>query len=287
MHEHEIPVTDEIVRALIATQFPDWAHLPLRRFPSPGTVNAIYRLGDDLTVRLPFIDDGADGIRHDAAWLPRLAPELPVRIPSLRGIGVADATYPSPWIVVDWLPGETPEPGGADMADDLAVFILALRRVDPAGAPAAYRGGRLAPLDKDVRSCLRQIDDLVDVEALTGLWSESLAAKPWSGLPVWVHSDLLSGNVLVADGRLTGVIDFGASGIGDPACDLMAAWSVLQSEARDAFRRRVGADADTWLRGRGWALSQAAIALPYYRESNRAMADGSLHMLTQIARDSN
>jgi aminoglycoside phosphotransferase (APT) family kinase protein len=284
MHENEIPVDDTIVAGLIASQFPEWAALPLRRLASPGTVNAIYRLGDQLTVRLPFIDGGAEGIRHDAEWLPRLAPKLAVAIPDVRGVGVPDATYPSPWLVVDWLPGVTPAPGEGDIPDDLAAFILALRQVDTGGAPPAYRGGRLAPLDTDVRECLRQIDDLVDVELLTALWSESVDAKPWEAAPVWVHSDLLPGNVLIEAGRLVGVIDFGASGIGDPACDLMAAWSILPPAAREPFRARLDVDDDTWLRGRGWALAQAAIALPYYRETNREMADNSLYMLTHIAR---
>jgi aminoglycoside phosphotransferase (APT) family kinase protein len=285
MHENEIPLDDTIVAGLIASQFPEWSDLPLRRFPSPGTVNAIYRLGDDMTVRLPFIDDGADGIRHDAEWLPRLAAKLPARIPEVRGVGEPDATYPSPWLVVDWLPGATPGPGGGDIPQDLAAFILALRQVDTAGAPPAYRGGRLGPLDEDVRGCLRQISDLVDVDLITELWSESMNAKPWQKAPVWVHSDLLAGNVLIDGNRLVGVIDFGASGIGDPACDLMAAWSILPPAARGAFRESLGVDSETWLRGRGWALAQAAIALPYYRETNREMADNSFHVLQQITRD--
>jgi aminoglycoside phosphotransferase (APT) family kinase protein len=208
----------------------------------------------------------------------------------VRGVGTPDDTYPCPWLVLDWLPGDSPVPGRLQspelLADDLAAFIIALRQVETRAAPAGYRGGMLDPLDAAVRECLGQVDDLVDAVTLTRSWEASLSAAAWAGAPVWVHCDLLAGNVLVNDGgRLAAVLDFAAAGIGDPACDLMAAWAILPASARPAFRAAVGIDDATWSRGRGWALSQAAIALPYYRETNLVMAANSLHILTELTRE--
>ncbi|MCU1525511.1 MAG: phosphotransferase [Microbacteriaceae bacterium] len=288
MHPDEIALEAPEVRRLLSQQFPYWSDLPIERVTSSGTVNAMFRLGNDMTVRLPFVEWGASGIEHETVWLPRLAPQLPVRIPAVLGAGKPDDTYPCPWLVLDWLPGESPIPGELQnpdlLAGDLATFMMALREADTTAAPQGYRGGALEALDEPVRDCLRQVEDLVDVAALTRSWEDSLRAEPWTDEPVWVHCDLLTGNVLVADGRLVGVLDFAASGIGDPACDLMAAWSILPASSRGTFRDAVGIDDATWARGRGWALSQAVIALPYYRETNRIMAANSLHILTELAR---
>jgi aminoglycoside phosphotransferase (APT) family kinase protein len=286
MHPDEMLITESTVRGLLIRQFPDLADQPLRRVASSGTVNAMFRLGDDLAVRLPIIPGGAAGIEHEAAWLPRLADRLPVRIPAVLGVGVPDEAYPCPWLVLDWLPGECPVPGdeasGHLLAKDLADLVASLRLVDPTNAPAGYRGGSLSDLGRPVRQSLRQVTDLVDVETLTRLWDESVSAEPWPGPATWAHCDLLSGNVLVDHGRLVGVLDFGASGVGDPACDLMAAWSILPASARALFRADVGLNDATWLRGRGWALAQAVIALPYYRTTNHGMAAASLRALTAL-----
>jgi len=303
MHPGEIQIDDGLVRALLARQFPQWAALPLARVESSGTVNAMFRLGDQLAVRLPLVENGAASIGREAEWLPKLGRQLDgqpyrrpggqvagsslrARIPRVVGVGAAAADYPCPWLVVEWLPGAAPalgsEPGADALARDLGAFVCALRRVGTADAPSGYRGGALHPLDDAVHDCLGQVEDLVDVAALARLWDESLSAAPWAGAPVWTHGDLLAANLLVADQRLSAVLDFGAAGIGDPACDVMAAWGVLPASARDVFRRAIGADDVMWLRGRGWALSQAAIALPYYRETNPGMTASSLHILTEL-----
>lgn len=290
MHVDEIPVDAATVRDLISRQFPHWAELPLTRVQSFGTVNAIFRLGADKAVRLPLFEQWGEAIEHEAEWLPRLAPHLPVRIPAVIGRGRPDDSYPSQWLVLDWLPGRTPTPGNADgahqVALDLANFVTAFKRIDTAAAPPGYRGGSLHGFDEAVRDALGQVADLVDVARLTRSWEESLLAAPWAGEPVWAHSDLLAGNVLVDNGRLVGVLDFGTAGVGDPAADALAAWSILPADARETFRASAEMDDATWLRGRGWALCQAAFALPYYRETNRFMASNSLHMLTELLADS-
>ena len=168
------------------------------------------------------------------------------------------------------------------LASDLADFIAEMRRLDPIGAPVGYRCGSLHPLDSEVRKCLSQVGDLVSVPELLLLWQRALDAHPWAGAPVWAHCDLLSGNVLTSDGRLSGILDFAAAGVGDPACDLMAGWSMLPAASREIFRERLAIDDDECDRGRGWALSQAAIALAYYRNTFPAMATTSLHILEEL-----
>jgi aminoglycoside phosphotransferase (APT) family kinase protein len=289
MHADEIPVGVETVQALLATQFGHWADLPIERVDSSGTVNSMFRLGDDKVVRLPFVAHGASGIDHEATWLPRLAPHLPVPVPTVRGVGRPGVGYPFNWLILDWLDGKHPTPGDEQLspalAFDLARFIRALRTINTADAPVGYRGGSFHGLDESVRDCLAQIDDIVDAPVLTEIWAEAMAAPEWSGQPVWVHCDLLAANLLVADGRLSGVLDFATSGIGDPACDLMPAWSILTADRRTDFRDAVAADDATWSRGRGWMLAQAAIALPYYRHTNRMMADNSLRALRELTNE--
>ncbi|MFC0682285.1 aminoglycoside phosphotransferase family protein [Lysobacter korlensis] len=286
MHPDELPVGEGLVRRLLTDQFPQWARLPLRRVPSSGTVNAMYRLGGDLVVRLPFVEWGAGGIEQEAAWLPRLAPQLPVAIPTVLGSGVPGDGYPCPWLVLGWLPGHHPEPASLRHPDavgtGLAAFIVALRCIDPAGAPTGHRGFSLHPFDASVRRTLHEAADLVDERRLLTVWEHALAAAEYDGPPVWVHGDLLPANVLLTDDRLSAVLDLGAAGVGDPACDLMAAWSILPPDARDGFRLAVGADDASWVRGRGYAMVQAAVALPYYRESNPGMVRNSMRILAEL-----
>jgi len=272
------------VRRLLAAQFPHWAELPIRRVPSSGTINAIFRVGDDLAVRAPFVP-GEEGILREAEWLPRLGPRLPVRVPRVLGVGEPDDGYPSPWLVVDWIAGATPEPGGlADpgrVTSELVAFVRALRGIESAGAPAAYRNWDLAREDGAVRENLARIPEF-DEARLTDLWEKALAAEPWPHPPVWVHGDILPSNVLVDEaGGLAAVIDF-APGVADPAVELIAAWNLVPADHRDAFRAGLDVDDDTWARGRGWAIVQAAVALPYYRDINPGMTAMARYALRQL-----
>lgn len=274
------PVDADLVRRLLAGQFPQWAGLPVERFPSGGTVNAMYRLGDEMVVRLPLMENGAGDVARERAWLPRLAPRLPVAIPEVLGTGEPGEGYPWPWSVYAWLPGEPPEAGAlqdpAALARDLAGFVTAMRGITLPDAPVAHRGGPLAALDAATRAAIEELraipEENVDCDAVTEIWADGLKAGKWYGAPVWLHADLMPGNLLVAGGRLSAVIDFGCAGVGDPACDLFPAWNLLPASARDVFREAVGVDDATWRRGRARAVSQAVIALPYYRGGNGAMA---------------
>ncbi|MGC0415891.1 aminoglycoside phosphotransferase (APT) family kinase protein [Embleya sp. AB8] len=290
MHPTQHPIDDRLVRRLVAGQFPQWAGLPVRRFPSGGTVNAMYRLGEDLVVRLPLVSGGAEDLRRERDWLPRLASRLPAAIPEVLGAGVPAEGYPWPWSVHRWRAGEHPQAGALaeplPLAEDLAGFVAAMRSITLPGAPRAYRGGPLATLDASTRAAIEALRGIpgerVDCVAVSAVWDDALRAPGWAGAPVWLHADLMPGNLLVAGGRLTAVIDFGCLGVGDPACDLFPAWNLLPADARKVFREALGVDDATWRRGRARTLSQAVIALPYYRTTNPAMADNARHVIREV-----
>jgi aminoglycoside phosphotransferase (APT) family kinase protein len=283
MHEGELPTDAGLVRALLEQQFPKWAGLPIERVRSSGTDNALYRLGDDKVVRLPRIEWATGGIEKDFRWLPALAPLLPVAIPTPLARGRPAAGIPWEWGVYSWLPGANPAlgSGGVELALDLARFVRALRAVDTAGAPASRRGRPLATQDERAREALAEVPEARET------WDGALALPEWEGRPVWLHADLLPGNLLVRDASLAAVIDFAVAGVGDPACDLIPAWCVLNAEARDLYRREVGLDEATWGRGRGWALSMGLIAEPYYRETNPAFAAVARHLIDEVLADAN
>lgn len=288
MHADEISTDVRLVRRLLAGQFPRWADLPIEPVRSYGTDHDIYRLGDQLAARLPRIEWATAQAAKEARWLPRLAPHLPLAVPVPLAMGHPAAGYPFAWSVYEWMPGENANGTIDDLvqaAADLAAFVRALRRVDTAGAPprsAGSRGGPLADCDQQVRRSIAELGDRIDGAAAVQSWEESLAAPPWDDLEVWVHGDLLPGNLLVGGGRLSAVIDFGGLNVGDPACDLQPAWNVFSGESRLRFRAELEVDDASWLRGRGWALYQAVSALPYYWHTNPGMIRQASHALEQV-----
>ena len=282
MHIDEVETNVSLAARLLAAQFPQWAGLPIEPVPSAGTDNALYRLGDDLVVRLPRIHWAIEQVEKEHRWLPRLAPFLPLALPVPLAKGEPGEGYPWHWSVYRWLEGENTtieriaDPRQA--AIDLARFVCALQRIDATGGPPpgthnSRRGEPLAMRDARTREAIASLRGELDVEAVTALWDAAVVAPAWSGPPVWLHGDLQSGNLLAVQGRLSAVIDFGCLGVGDPACDVMAAWMFLTAETRGAFRAALQVDDATWARGRGWALSVGLIALPYYQSSNPALAE--------------
>lgn len=274
------------VSRLIAGQFPRWAGLPVARLRSSGTENAMFRLGDELVVRLPRHPGAVDDVAHELRWLPRLGPLLPVSTPEPLGVGAPGEGFPWPWSVYRWLDGSNPVVDALDdpesLARDLAAFITALRRVDPGDAPVGCRGVPLASRDGLTREAVAQLAGRVDTDAVTALWEEALRVPEHTGAPVWAHGDLSPGNVLTAGGRLSAVIDFGTVGVGDPAVDLIVAWNLLPARVRGVFREAVGADEAQWARGRGWALSISLIQLPFYWRTNPPLAENSRHVIKEI-----
>jgi aminoglycoside phosphotransferase (APT) family kinase protein len=291
MHADELHTDAALARRLLAEQFPDWAGLPIERVPSSGTDNALYRLGDDMVVRLPRIDWAAKDVETDARWLPVLAPLLAVELPELLAHGKPAESYPWDWGVYTWLEGENPVVGSllspALLARDIARFVTAVRELDLPGAPPGSRGAPLATRDAQTRTAIAELDGTVDTDSVIAVWDGALQVPPWPGRPIWTHGDLLRGNLLLRDGRLTGVIDWSGAGVGDPAADLIAAWSVLPADAREILREELAVDDAMWLRGRGLALSVALLQVPYYRETNPELAGNGLHIIEQILAEPN
>lgn len=287
MHAGQAHIDENLVRLLLRGQFPDWADLPVERLASGGTVNAVYRLGDELTVRLPLTANGAKDLHHEALWLPRLADALPVTIPTVVAVGKPTDRFPWDWSVHRWIDGETAVEGhGTEvLAGDVANFVVALRNVTLAGGPRAYRGVPLANVDQATRDAIKELsrtDEPFDADAATAVWEAALAAPTWTDTPRWVHSDLMPGNLLLSAGRLTAVLDFATVGVGDPACDLIPAWNLLPPNAREIFREGVEADDAMWARSRGWALSMAVIQLPYYRTTNPVISANARYVIREV-----
>jgi aminoglycoside phosphotransferase (APT) family kinase protein len=261
--------TPDFVSRLVASQFPEWADLPVRQVSLQGWDNRTFRLGDELSVRLPSAAGYVPQIEKEHRWLPRLAPCLPLPIPAPLAKGQPALGYPSEWSIYRWLPGEPVEtaciPDLDRFASDLAGFLGALYRIDPGDGPIAgphsfYRGGPLVTYDAETRQAIVTLRDEIDADAATRIWEEALAAE-WNGPPVWVHGDVAVANLLVQDGRLCAVIDFGSSAVGDPACDTVIAWTYLTGDSRHRFRNELPVDQATWTRGRGWALWKALILI--------------------------
>jgi aminoglycoside phosphotransferase (APT) family kinase protein len=288
MHADQVDTDVALVRRLLADQYPHWADRPIEPVASSGTDHDIYRLGGDLAARLPRIAWATTQATKEAEWLPRLAPHLPLAVPVPLAIGQPGHGYPFAWSVCTWLPGENAAVAPVDLeraAVDLAGFIAALRRVDTTGGSLGRphgRGGPLASLDEDVRRAVAQAGDRIDGAAALDSWRQSLAVPAWDGPGVWVHGDLLPGNLLVVDGRLSGVIDFGCLTAGDPACDMQPAWNLFAGASRQRFRAALEVDEATWLRGRGWAIGLAVLAVPYYWDTNPGIVRHALRTLAAI-----
>ncbi len=294
MHTHEVETDPALVRRLLAMQFPQWADLPIEPVPSAGTDNALYRLGDDMVVRLPRIHWAAGQVDKEYTWLPRLAPHLPLAVPISLAKGAPGEGYPYPWAVCCWLEGENAtlerlsDPSQA--AVDLAQFILALQQIDPTNGllPDEHdlaRGKPLVLRDPYTRQAITSLEGMLDTRAVTAAWEAALLASPWDKAPIWIHGDLMPGNLLAQNGRLSAVIDFGCLAVGDPAYDVMAAWLYLPAEARAVFREALQVDDATWDRARGLALSVGLIALPYYKETNPALAAASRRTIEAVLAD--
>jgi aminoglycoside phosphotransferase (APT) family kinase protein len=279
---------------LIAEQFPAWRKLPLMAVQSGGTDNAIYRLGGEMAVRFPRYPAAAFHVQKEREWLPKFAPRLPLKIPEALAMGAPGHGYPYHWSVCRWIEGEdaliAPVADLDQAALRLAEFVRALQKIDPAETPISGwrnsgRGVPLAQRDGPVRRAIAALEGIVDTQAVTRSWEEALSAPEWTGQALWIHGDIHPGNLIVADGKIAAVIDFGCLGTGDPACDLQLAWTFLKTGPREAFRSHLTVDDATWIRGKGWALSVALIALPYYLHTNPTIVSLSRRAIAEILND--
>jgi aminoglycoside phosphotransferase (APT) family kinase protein len=283
-----------LVKRLLESQFPEWADLPLTRLHPAGSDNVIYRLGDDMGVRLPRGDWAAGQAAKEHYWLPHLAPRLPLPIPVPLGVGAPAFGYPWDWSVSRWLPGETATVEGlADpgrTARELAEFLKALQHalpVEPAmpNLHDEVTGVPLAKGDRATRAAIAAVKDTFDAPGLTAVWDAALRAPAWDRAPVWFHGDLHLGNLLVSGGHLSAVIDFAGLGAGDPACDLVIAWNLLSPQTRPILRAALQVDDATWTRAQGWALTTGLNAYTSYASSNPLVAMNTHRQISEVLID--
>ncbi|MER7176944.1 aminoglycoside phosphotransferase family protein [Streptomyces mesophilus] len=277
-------IATALVRRLVDTQFPQWSGLPLTLLDPAGSDHVIHRLGDELSVRLPRHAGAVGQAAKEARWLPRLAPHLPLPVPVPVAVGAPDLGYPWPWAVTRWLDGEAATAAtlgdSTEAAVGLAHFLAALQQFTTEDASPDLSGAPLADRDQDTRAAIAGTDGAFDAGAMTALWDEALHAPGPAGPPVWFHGDFHTGNVLTVDGRLGAVIDFGGLGVGDPAPDLMIAFTLLSADCRAAFRAALGVDDATWLRGRGWALATGLNAYTAYAAVSPRIAAQTTRQIT-------
>lgn len=282
-----------LARRLVATQFPAWVDLPVTPVEVSGWDNRTFRLGEHMSVRLPSAEGYVPQVEKEHRWLPLLALHLPLPIPIPQAEGVPGGGYPFVWSVYGWLEGETAtaervsDPSA--FAEALAEFLTALQRINPEGGPppgphSFFRGGPLTTYDAETRRAIVALKDEIAAEAATAVWEAALEAT-WHGPPVWFHGDIAAGNLLVKDGRLTAVIDFGCSGVGDPACDLVIAWTLLSGDSREAFRAALSVDRATWARGRGWVLWKGLITLAGSLNANPSKVDEARGVVGEVLND--
>lgn len=284
-------IDEGLARALLAAQFPQWADLPITAVAVNGWDNKTFRLGDELSLRMPRHEAYAAQVEKEHRWLPVLAAGLSLPIPQPVGRGAPGPGYPLPWSVYRWLDGE-PLAGAADdvqLALDLAAFLTALQALPAGEGPAAgvhnfFRGGPLSTYDAQTREAIARLDDAGQARAAQDVWDQALA-RAWDAPPVWVHGDVAAGNLLMRDGRLAAVIDFGCLGTGDPACDLVMAWTRFEGEARAQFRAAMGLDAQTWARARGWALWKALILATGVSQAAPAQVADARRVLGEVLGD--
>ncbi|KAA3645471.1 MAG: phosphotransferase [Chloroflexi bacterium] len=286
MHADELDIDASLVRHLLERQFPHWAKLPLTKVASAGTDNTLFRLGEEMVVRLPRIEWAVEPIQREQEWLPKLASLLPFALPVPIASGQPDEDYPWPWSIAPWLEGKHPslEQVPSTLPTDLAHFVKALQSIDPEGGPPSFRSERLETRDERTRKVIDELHGIIDTDAVTEIWERTLELPGWSGSPVWIHSDLAPGNLLLVENQLSAIIDF-SPGLGDPACDLIVAWNLLPKEMRNEYRLALHVDDATWLRGRGWALSIALLQLPYYLHTNPIITANAKHVISEILED--
>ncbi|NYE71596.1 aminoglycoside phosphotransferase (APT) family kinase protein [Microlunatus parietis] len=289
MHEGQLEIGSDLVRRLLAEQFPDWAGLSITRVPSLGTVNALFRLGDELSVRLPLMPHHGDDLARELRWLPFLAPRLPLRVPRAAAAGTPTPEFPHVWAVYEWIAGSPYDDAvitdEAAAGAELAEFVIALHET-PVAADVPPAGRRpLAELDQDTRRAITQSDPEIDTRAAMRAWDRALELPPYPGPRQWIHADLLRPNLLVDRGRIAAVIDFGGTGAGDPALDLIAGWATFGPKGRAAFAERLQPAVEDWERARGYALHQAALIIPYYRITNPGFVVLAARTIEQLLAD--
>lgn len=292
LHEDQLTSDTELVRRILRDQHPQWADGAIVEITSTGTDHALYRLGDNAIARVPLRQSATRPIETEFQWLPWLAERLPIEVPRPLARVKPSSAFPYPWSVHSWIDGECGTTASIDrdlLAVDIAGVLRALHSLDPLGPPSvqAYclRGIPLELRDQTTRKAITACGQWIDAAAATTAWETALDAPVWTGRPVWIHGDLAAGNMIFRHARLVALIDWACMAVGDPACDLIVAWELLDERARSTLRSEMAIDDATWERARGWTLSTAVGALAYYERSNPFMADQARHKLRTLLGD--
>lgn len=290
----KVHINVSLVRRLIAAQFPQWKNLLVQPVKVGGWDNRTFHLGDQMLVRLPSAEEYAMKVEKEQMWLPRLAPLLPLQIPEPLEMGEPGDGYPWRWSIYRWIEGDTAASASiadlGDFATSLAQFLIALQRIDTTDGPLPgphnfYRGGALATYDGETRQAIATLKGKIDIDAATNVWEGALATS-WHGSPVWVHGDVSAGNLLVKEGKLNAVIDFGGLAVGDPACDLAITWTLFEGKSREAFCNLLLLDAGTWARGRAWTLWKALIVYAALPGTNPLERENARRVIEEVLADS-
>ena len=291
----KVNITVELVENLIKEQFPQWSHLSVTLVAVNGWDNSTFRLGNEMSVRLPSAQRYAAKVALEQKWLPILASHISVLIPAPLVLGQPSQEYPWQWSVYRWVDGEslnTIEHKNLDMcqlAQDLAKFLCELQAIDTTGGPVPgahnfYRGDDLSVYEHETIEAISQLKDYIDIEAARSVWKQATNST-WQNVPVWLHGDMAAGNILIQNGKLAAVIDFGGMAVGDPACDLVLAWTLFTGPSRKIFKSHIRVDKDTWVRARGWALWKALITLAALPDKTDVKAQEQLRIIHEIFKD--
>ncbi|USK74332.1 aminoglycoside phosphotransferase family protein [Peribacillus frigoritolerans] len=288
-----IKIDVDLVSKLINSQFPEWSNLEIKPVKKSGNDNKTFHLGNSMSVRLPSDEAYVPQVEKEQKWLPILAKHLSTQISEQLAKGEPSEDYPHPWSVNKWLDGETLSLENIDdsnqFANDLGEFLVELQSIDASEGPLAgehnfYRGGDIVVYDDECRDAINNNVNTFNKHLLKEIWELALTSK-WAGEPVWVHGDIAPGNILIENGKLCAIIDFGILGVGDPSCDAAMAWTFFDDSSRKTFKNALNFDAETWNRARGWALWKALITYNYNKQSNKAVADEQCNIIEVIIND--